>query len=384
MVMFLGAPFIADFYKQPLLTNVTRIACLTIPIGALCSVHSNLLYCQLRFRDIAIGNILATFFSGGIGLLLAYNGYGVWALVAQYLINTCTDTIVLWVTVKWRPEWIFSWERAKGLIRYGWKMLASGLLDTGYTQLRSLLIGKVYTTEDLAYYNQGDKYSSFVIKNINTSISAVLLPAMSQIQDDRERVKEMTRKSIQVSSYVIWPLMIGVAAVADPFVRVVLTEKWIDCVPYLQVLCFSYALWPIHTSNLQAINALGRSDIFLKLEIIKKIIGIVIIFVSLQFGPYAIAVGCLVDGLVATVINAYPNAKLINYTYWEQLKDIFPSMLLAMIMGAVVYPIQYLKINNACILFVQIVVGGVVYIILSIITKQKTLKYILDTVKQHN
>lgn len=384
IIIFALAPYVAEFYSMPVMKAALRVLGIRVIVAAINSVQQAYVSKYMMFQRFFWSTLFGTIFSGVVGIFMAYHGFGVWALVAQYLINTCTDTIVLWVTVKWRPEWIFSWERAKGLIRYGWKMLASGLLDTGYTQLRSLLIGKVYTTEDLAYYNQGDKYSSFVIKNINTSISAVVLPAMSQIQDDRERVKEMTRKSIQVSSYVIWPLMIGVAAVADPFVRVVLTEKWIDCVPYLQVLCFSYALWPIHTSNLQAINALGRSDIFLKLEIIKKIIGIVIIFVSLQFGPYAIAVGCLVDGLVATVINAYPNAKLINYTYWEQLKDIFPSMLLAMIMGAVVYPIQYLKINNACILFVQIVVGGVVYIILSIITKQKTLKYILDTVKQHN
>ena len=226
----------------------------------------------MMFRKFFWSTLFGTAVSGIVGIAMAYHGYGVWALVAQYLTNTCTDTLVLWFTVRWRPIPKYSWRRTKSLLAFGWKLLVSSLLDTGYTQLMSLFIGKKYTSADLACYNQGDKYPSVIVTNINASISSVLFPVMSQCQDDPARVKQMTRRAIQVSSYIMWPLMVGLGVVGEPLIRLFLTEKWLPCLPYLRIFCFTYGMWPIHTANLQAMNALGRSDLFLKLEIIKKVL----------------------------------------------------------------------------------------------------------------
>lgn len=201
---------------------------------------------------------------------MAYMGFGVWALVAQQLSNTMIDTLILWITVKWRPKKEFSWKRLKTLLAFGWKLLVSSLLDTAYNNLRNLIIGKMYSSTDLAFYNQGDKFPKVIVTNINTSIDSVLLPTMSNAQDDRERVKQMTRRAIKTSTYVMAPLMMGLAFCAEPIVRIVLTDKWLPCVPFLRVFCITYMFWPVHTANLNAINAMGRSDWFLRLEVIKK------------------------------------------------------------------------------------------------------------------
>ena len=313
---------------------------------------------------------------------MAYKDFGIWALVAQYLINTCTDTVVLWFTVKWRPILACSFERAKPLIKYGWKLLVSGLLDTGYTQLRSLLIGKIYTSEDLAFYNQGEKYPQVLCVNINSSIGSVLFPAMSQFQNDKNRIKEITRRSIQVCSYVIWPMMVGITVVAVPLIRLLLTDKWLPCVPFLRIFCFTYGLWPIFTANLQALNALGRSDIFLKLEIVKKVLGIIVLVISIPFGTLAIAEGLIITSIASIFINAFPNVKLLGYSFKEQLSDLLSPFILSVIMAAVIFPVSKTELNDIAVILIQIVCGAVVYLIGSIISKQKGFLYILSFLKK--
>ena len=313
---------------------------------------------------------------------MAYKGFGIWALVAQYLTNTCTDTIVLWFTVRWRPILACSFERAKPLIKYGWKLLVSGLLDTGYTQLRSLLIGKIYTTGDLAFYNQGEKYPQILSVNINSSIGSVLFPAMSQFQNDKNRIKDITRRSIQVCSYVIWPMMVGIAVTAEPLIRLLLTDKWLPCVPFLRIFCFTYGLWPIHTANLQAINALGRSDIFLKLEIVKKIFGIIVLVISIPFGTLAIAEGMIVIGIMSSFINAFPNVKLLGYLFKEQLSDLLSPFVLSLIMAAAIFPVSKTGLNDIAVILIQVVCGAIIYLIGSIISRQKGFIFIMDFFKK--
>ena len=201
---------------------------------------------------------------------MAKLGFGVWALVAQTLFNNAVDTLVLWITVKWRPKKCFSFKRLKALFSYGWKLLVASLIDSTYTELRQLLIGKFYTSSDLAYYNRGNTFPKIIVTNINSSIDSVLLPTMSQEQERAYRVKQMTRKSITLSSFLIFPMMVGLAVCAKPIVLLLLTEKWLGCVPFIQIFCISFAFYPIHTANLNAIKAMGKSQIFLKLEIIKK------------------------------------------------------------------------------------------------------------------
>lgn len=381
IIIFLTAPFISDFYNLPVMSPVLRVLGLRIIVAAVNSVQHAYVSREMLFKKFFWSTLFGTLLSGIVGVFMAYCGFGVWALVAQYLTNTCTDTIVLWFTVPWRPEWKCSLKRAKGLISFGWKLLISSLLDTGYNQLRSLIIGKLYTSEALAFYNQGDKYPSIIMTNINTSIGSVIFPVMAQYQNDPEKVKQMTRRAIQISSYTMWPLMLGLGVVAEPVVRIVLTDKWLPCVPYLRIFCFTYGLWPIHTANLQALNAMGRSDWFLKLEIIKKVIGLVILGVSIQFGPFAIACSLVVSGIISIFINAAPNIKLLHYRYTEQLNDLFPSFLLSIVMAIIIYPICFLNLPDIVILLLQIVAGSVLYLILSIVTRQQSFFFLCDFLK---
>ncbi len=375
-LIFIISPFVAKFYKMPILEPALKVLGLRVIIASINSIQHAYVSRHMLFKRFFWSTLFGTLISGVVGIFMAYHGFGVWALVAQYLTNTCIDTIVLWLTVKWRPILRFSFERSKSLISFGWKLLCSGLLDTGYSQLRNLLIGKLYSSADLAYYNQGDKYPQVIVVNINTSIGSVLFPAMSRFQENKERVKRMTRSAIQVSSFIIWPLMIGLAAVAEPLVKILLTDKWLPCVPYLRIFCISYGFWPIHTSNLQAINALGRSDLFLKLEIIKKTIGLIALVISLPLGPLAVAFSLIVTGIISTFINAAPNRKLLSYSFKEQFSDLLPPFCLALIMGIVVYFLNFLPFSDPIILIIQILVGMMIYLVLAILTKQKGFVFI--------
>ncbi|MGI6170760.1 MAG: lipopolysaccharide biosynthesis protein [Butyricicoccus sp.] len=382
-VLFFASPAIASFYNMPVLSPALRVLGIRIVVASVNSVQQAYVSRHMLFKRFFWSTLFGTLVSGVVGITMAYHGFGVWALVAQYLTNTCTDTIVLWFTVKWRPIFRCSLERAKGLFSYGWKLLVSALLDTGYKQLRSLIIGKKYTSADLAYYNQGDKYPGLIVNNINTSISSVLFPAMSQFQDDRKRVKQMTRRAIQISSYIMWPMMIGFAVVAEPFVSLVLTDKWLPCVPFIRIFCFTYGLYPIHTANLQAINALGRSDLFLRLEIIKKTIGLSMILLSMNYGTLVMAYSLVVADVAATVVNAVPNSKLLNYRYFEQLRDLLPGLVMSLIMAAVIVPISLLGLPDIATIALQVVCGAAVYLAESVLTKQPAFQYLLGLIKKH-
>ena len=360
--MFFAAPAIAYFYNKPELTSLVRVISLTLVIAGMKNIQQAYVSRNMLFKRFFYATIGGTIFSAVLGITMAYLGFGCWALVAQQLSNAAIDTLILWITVKWRPKWMFSFERLKGLFSYGWKLLVSALLDTGYNNLRQLIIGKFYSSSDLAFYNKGKQFPSLIVTNINTSIDSVLLPVMAQEKDNSIRVKNMTRKAIRTSSYIMWPLMVGLAVVAEPLISLMLTDKWLPCVPYLRIFCFTYALWPIHTANLNAIKAMGRSNIFLKLEIIKKIIGVISIIVTLPFGVFAIALGYMATGPVSAMVNAYPNKKLLNYSFREQLNDLIPFFLMSGIMGVSVWPIQLLSLPKIVIILIQVFVGGTVYV----------------------
>ena len=312
---------------------------------------------------------------------MAYMGFGVWALVAQQLSNTAIDTLILWLTVKWRPKKMFSFERLKGLFSFGWKLLVSSLLDTAYNNLRNLIIGKLYSSSDLAFYNQGDKFPKVIVTNINTSIDSVLLPTMSVEQDNPERIKQMTRRAIKTSTYVMAPLMMGLAFCAEPVVRLILTDKWIPCIPFLRIFCITYMFWPVHTANLNAINAMGRSDWFLRLEIVKKIVGLIILLSTMWFGVMAMAYSLLLSSVLSQIINSWPNRKLLGYGYLEQVRDFAPGILLAVVMGICVYFVGYLPLPMIITLLIQIVLGAIIYIAASAILKLEEFEYLLGMVK---
>lgn len=375
-VMFFCAPFIASFYKDESLTAIVRVVSITLIISGVKGIQQAYVSRHMLFKRFFFSTIGGTIASAFIGIMMAYAGYGVWALVIQQLSNMTVDTLILWITVKWRPKKMFSWKRLKELFSFGWKLLCSSLIDTVYTNIRSLIIGKMYSAADLAYYNQGEKFPKLIVGNINSSIDSVLLPTMSNAQDDKERVKNMTRRAIKTSTYIMAPLMMGLAFCAEPIVKLVLTDKWLECVPYMRIFCITYMFYPIHTSNLNAINALGRSDLFLKLEIEKKIVGIVLLLSTMWFGVKAMAYSLLVSCMLSQMINSGPNKKLLGYGYLEQLKDILPGILLALGMGVCVYFIEYIQMPTILTLIVQVAVGGTIYVSLSKIFKLDSFEYL--------
>ncbi len=385
LVLYVGifflSPVIANFYDNPTLTPVIRILSITIIISGVRNVQQAYVSKTMQFRKFFFSTIGATIVSAVVGIVLAYKGYGVWAIVWQNLFNNFVGTAILWITVRWRPIFAFSFHRLKVLLAFGWKMLVSGLLDTGYNEVRSLIIGKKYSSADLAHYNRGRQFPNLIVSNINGSINSVLLPTMAQEQENRERVKNMTRRAIKMSTYVIAPLMIGLAVCAEPIVKLVLTEKWLPCVIFLRIFCISYLFYPIHTANLNAIKAMGRSDMFLKLEIIKKGIGVALIVGSMWISVEAIAYSLLISTLASTIINAYPNKKLLKYSWTEQMKDILPYLGLATLMGGCVIGIGFIPLPTIAVLAIQVVVGAGIYIGISAIFKLEIYKYLLDTIK---
>ena len=379
--MFIAAPYIALFYKDTTLTPVIRVISLTIVISGVKGIQQAYVSKNMLFKRFFFSTIGGTIFSAVLGIAMAYMGYGVWALVAQQLSNTAIDTLILWVTVKWRPKKMFSYERLKGLFSFGWKLLISSLLDTAYNNLRNLIIGKLYSSSDLAFYNQGEKFPKVIVMNINASIDSVLLPTMSVEQDNPERIKQMTRRAIKTSTYVMAPLMMGLAFCAEPIVRLVLTDKWIFCIPFLRIFCITYMFWPVHTANLNAINAMGRSDWFLRLEIIKKIVGLAILLSTMWFGVMAMAYSLLLSSVLSQIINSWPNRKLLKYGYLEQVRDFAPGILLAVLMGICVHFVEYMSLPMIVTLVVQIVLGAIIYIVGSAILKLEEFQYLLEMIK---
>ena len=381
-VMFIASPYIANFYGDTSLTSIIRVISLTIVISGLKGIQQSYVSRNMLFKRFFFSTLGGTLFSAFFGIALAYAGFGVWAIVAQQLSNTAIDTLILWLTVKWRPKRIFSWERLKELLSFGWKMLASSLLDTIYNNIRSMIIGKMYSSADLAYYNQGNQFPSVIVSNINTSIDSVLLPTMANAQDDCARVKAMTQRSIKTSTYIMAPLMMGLAFCAQPIVQLILTDKWLPCVPFLRIFCITFMFYPIHTANLNAIKAMGRSDYFLKLEIAKKIVGLILLFSTMWFGVLAMAYSLLANSVLSQIINSWPNRKLLSYGYLEQLKDILPSIVLAALMGFCVSLINQLQISNGMTLLIQITVGAAFYIVFSAVLHLESYEYLLDMVRQ--
>ena len=381
--MFITAPYIAKFYGNMSLIPVIRVISLTLIISGVKNIQQAYVSKRLLFKRFFFATLGGTLFSAVLGIFMAYIGMGVWALVAQQLSNAMIDTMILWITVKWRPKAVFSWERLKSLLAYGWKLLVAVLLDTVYNNLRNLVIGKMYSSADLAFYNQGDKFPKIIVTNINTSIDSVLLPTLSSEQDNKARVKEMTRRAIKTSTYIMAPLMMGLAFCAKTVVELVLTQKWLPCVPFLQIFCITYMFYPVHTANLNAIKAMGRSDIFLKLEIIKKIVGMSLLLSTMWFGVMAMAYSLLVSCVLSQIINSWPNKRLLGYGYLEQLRDLIPGVILAVMMGICVYFIGYINLPNIIVLIIQVIVGATIYIVMSIVFKLESFLYLWNMVKTY-
>lgn len=380
-IMFFAAPFIAGFYSIPELTPIIRVLSITLVISGVKNVQQAYVSRNLMFKKFFFATLGGTIGAGLIGIWMAVNGYGVWSLIVQGLFNATLDTIILWLTVDWRPKMMFSIKRLKGLFSYGWKLLVSSLIDAGYNNLRSLIIGKLYTSSDLAFYNRGKQMPNLIVTNINVSIDSVLLPTMSKAQDDKNRVRDMTRRAIKISTYVMMPIMMGLAVCAESLVRIMLTEKWLPAVFFLRVFCFTYAFYPIHTANLNAIKAMGRSDLFLKLEIIKKIVGLIALVSTMFISVNAMAYSLLFVSVLSQIINSWPNRSLLNYGYRNQLMDMMPQICLSILMGVLVFSVSFLCLSDIITLIIQVPLGICTYILFSKVFHVDSFDYLVDTIK---
>ncbi len=383
VAVFFAAPLVAAFYKAPRLTSVLRVMALRIPLAAVNSVQHAYVSKHLRFKKFFYATLIGTIISGVVAVVMAYFGFGVWALVEQYLGNAFIDTVCLWFIVGWRPTRQFSFTRLKAIYAYGWKILVIGLIDTVYSRLRSLVIGKQYSSEDLAYYNRGYSFPSFGMRLIEPTVNSVLFPTLAKCSDNQAQMRHITRRVLQVSTFIISPIMIGLIVTARPLVLVLLTKKWLPCVTYLQIGCLANLFRCPQFINNCVIKASGRADLLLKLDILKKGIGLVLLIVSMQFGVVWIALSLVAFYFISMVINIAPNRKILNYGYWDQFKDVLRNMIPAFIMGVCVYPLSLLKLHSAVLLVVQILAGVVIYIGLSVLTKNESFHFALRYVKKN-
>lgn len=379
MLIFVMSPWIADFYNMPDIVAPMRVLALMLIPGALNSVQLAKVSKELDFKKVFYSNIGGVVISGTAGVIIAYLGGGLWALVAQTLLNSIVVCVVMRATVKLKLHFRCDFNRIKILFSFGSKLLASALLETLYQEIQSLVIGKKYNSGILGYYNRGKQFPQYINSVVNGAVQSVMLPAMSAEQDSKARIKNMTRTSISMTAYIMFPIMAGFAAVSAAVVELLLTEKWLPCVIYMQINCFIFAIYPVHTCNLQAINAVGRSDIFLKLEIIKKIFGFSILLIAILFfdTPLSIALTGLITAWACWIINAYPNKKLIGYSIKEQILDLFPSLIMSLIMFVIVLAIEKIEMETFITLGVQIVIGIVVYLLLSMLIKPKPYKILI-------
>lgn len=381
-VLYMLAPFMARFYNMDIFVNVLRVISLSIIIDAIAIIQKTTLEKNLQFKKNFYANIGGTIATAIVGITLAYLGLGIWALVFSQLANSLVTTITLIMVVRWKPRLTFSINRLKSLFKFGFNILTSSFISTIFDNLYSLVIGKLYSKEFLAYYNKGQSIPLLIINNINGTISSVIFPALSSVQDRKERLKTMLRRMIVTSSFIIFPLLFGMIAVARPLVVILLTEKWLPCVPFLQIACFTYMFVPINLGNLQALNAVGRSDLYLKLELLKKVLLVIVLIASIPFGIYVMLIASAVLYAACVVINAWPNAKILNYSVIEQIKDIMPSLILSIIMCISVLLIGQLKINIYALIILQVITGVLIYSAIAYLLKFECLYYILDILRK--
>jgi O-antigen/teichoic acid export membrane protein len=384
-LLFVSAPWIAEFYKIPDIVAPFRVLSLIILPGAWNSVQLAIIGRRLDFRKVFTSNICAIIVSGVVGIICAYKGFGVWSLVIQNLLNILIACAVMFFSVQWKPVLVCNLKRIKQLISYGWKILVANLIDALYQDLSSLIIGKKYSTAMLGYYNRGKQFPQLINNSVNGAVQSVMLPAMAAKQKNLNDVKATMRNSIRISSFIMFPVMAGLIGVAEPLVELILTEKWMPCVPYLRLFCASLAVYPIHSCNLQAFNAIGKSDIYLKLEIIKKGVGIVLLILSVFLfdSIIAIALSVVLTSYIGFLINAVPNKKIFDYSYREQIGDVLPSMALASLMCAVVICVGNIlgNANLIPVLGVEVLVGILIYMVTAYMLKVKAMMDIVENLK---
>lgn len=380
LLLYLCAPAIAKFYNTPILVPVTRIVGLGVIFNSLAVVQRANLTAKVDFKTQAKASLISVIISGGCGLFLAYKGFGVWSLVAQTLLNGGCNTIFLWIFAKWYPKWVFSWKSFREMFSFGSKLLLSGLMDTLYKNIYTIVIGKFYSAGDLGYFTKANQLASFPSSNITGILQRVTYPLLCENQGNMEVLRTRYRTFLRLSAYVVFPLMVGLAVLAEPFIETLLTDKWIAAVPLLQLLCLSMMWYPIHAINLNLLQVQGRSDLFLRLEVVKKIVGISILCITIPMGVVWMCVGKIVVTIIALIINTHYTGKLIGLGFLKQMRDLLPSLVYSFLMGAAVMLITMVVDNNLLQIIIGIAVGVVVYFVMSKITRSEEYNTLMSLV----
>lgn len=362
--MFFSAPWIAKFFSQPQLEPLAKVMASIVLINAFAIIQRTLLVKKIDFKTQTKISLIASISSGGIGIAMALCGYGVWSLVGQQISRQLLNTLFLWVFTKWYPRLQFSFESFKELFGFGWKLLASSLIDTLWREIYQVVIGKFYTPATLGQYTRAHQFSSIASSNLTSIIQRVSYPVLSSIKDDIVRLKMAYKRVIKITMLITFSLMLGLAAVAKPFVLVLIGEQWLPCVPYLQIICFQMMLYPLHALNLNMLQVQGRSDLFLRLEIFKKCIAVIPLMLGIFVDIYWMLWGSVIGGLFAYYLNAYYSGPFLNYSIKEQVKDIIPSFVMALTMGIIVFSISLLNISPFVQLPLQILVGATLTIVM--------------------
>lgn len=382
-ILYICAPLIARFYQEPILTPLARVIGLGLVFNSLAVVQRALLTLTLDFKTQAKASLIGAIVSGLIGITMAYTGYGVWAIVTQQLVNFGIVTILLWLFSKWKPILAYSWASFRELFSFGSKLLASGLIETIYRNIYLIVIGKVFKAADLGYYTRAHQFSDFASSNITGIFQRVSYPVLCTIQNDDARLAVAYRRILCTSAFVIFPLLMGLAAVARPLIITFLTEKWLFSATLLVPLCFSAMWYPIHAINLNLLQVKGRSDLFLRLEIVKKFVGVSILCATIPMGLLAMCWGALLSSIICLVINTHFTGKLIHLGFFKQMKDLFPTLLLSIGMGMIVYlTVTYLDFEPWVLLVLGVLEGAVIYITSAKILRFKEFEEIYSIIRK--
>lgn len=382
LVLFAIAPLVADFYDSPELTALMRVICLSVVFNSFVVVQRALLTVNIDFKTQAKASLTAAVVSGVIGIGMAYSGFSYWSIVAQQLVNLGLNTLLLWIFTRWRPRWIYSWGSFRELFTFGSKLMFSGLLDVVYRNMYLLVIGKVFTASSLGYYTRANQFAEFPSSNLTGIMQRVTYPVLCQIQDDDERLAQIYRRFLRLSAFLIFPLLVGLSAVAEPFVLLLLKKQWLFAATLLQIICFAMMWYPIHAINLNLLQVKGRSDLFLRLEIIKKAIAVLILCVTIPMGLIAMCVGQILSSLIALIINTNYTGKLIQVGFLRQMRDLLPTLLLSLSMWGVVYGITSCLSGIILQLIVGIIAGMVYYIALSALFHFPELKELYSIIRR--
>lgn len=381
-VLWLASPYIAAFYDIPLLEDVTKVVALTLVFSSFSGVQSAKLTIAIDFKTGAKISVTVTLLSGAVGLWMAYRGYGVWALVVQSVSGSLMRTALLWLFVRWMPKLVFSWRSFREMFSFGSKLLTSRLLDTVYNNVYTLVIGRCFSSATLGVYSRADSLAQYPSFNLTSVLQGVTFPVLCSIQNEPERLADIYKRFLRLSAFVVFPLMVGLAAVADPLIRLLLTDRWVGAIYLLQIVCFAMMWYPIHAINLNLLQVKGRSDFFLKLEVIKKIQGVIVLCATIPLGIVAMCYGRIFGSLLSLVWNTYYTRKLIGYGYWAQMRDLLHILVHALVMGVIVWGVVQWTGPLWLQLVAGIVAGAIYYTVGAYLLRFDELRELVSLVRK--